>query len=239
MNSKEEFLNLFNVIATPADVYRAIQMSPRWRMPMMFLITTSLILGWLMIPAALEPMRKIFASSYGEGVATGVIERVMKVIAVTQLVADPVLKVIRWVVLSIALYFLSKLILDAGSLKFKEIFSIVAYTEIIFILMSVITTLIIYYRGVQAIETPADLNFFRGLDYFLAGRGSPPPLLTLLGGINPFSLWYMVSIGYALHILSGAATLKCMLVTSIGWILWTSISLLEPELIQLFTSVPI
>ena len=170
MNLQQEFLNLFNILATPTEVYREINITPRWRIPFLFLVISSTTVGWFMIPAILEPMKKIFTSSFGQGSADAAISGIMKSILVAQLFIEPLLRLVRWLVLSAILFFITLLYGKGDSLLFKKLFSAVAYTESIFVLMSVLTILIIYVRGIDSIEATGGLTVFKGLDFFLKGK---------------------------------------------------------------------
>jgi hypothetical protein len=237
MNRRQEILNLVNILATPTDVYRELHENPRWRMPLILLATSSLLLGWLMIPAVLEPMKKIFVASFGQDASAVAVQGVMKAIAVTLLVGDPFLKVIRWLVVVTALYCMARLSMKGHEPRFRELFSAVAYTETIFILMSVLTTLIIYSKGINAIESPKDLVFFKGLEYFLAEPDTHPVLATVLSNFNPFSCWYVLSIALGLRVITGFQFSKSLLVAGMSWIIWISISIIQPEALNAIVSL--
>lgn len=229
MNLQQEFLNLFNILATPTEVYREINITPRWRIPFLFLVISSTIVGWFMIPAIMEPMRKIFASSFGQGSADIAIKGIMKSILVAQLLIEPLLKLARWLVLSAILFFITILYVRGDSLLFKKLFSAVAYTESIFVLMSILTILIIYVRGMDSIEVMGDLTVFKGLDFFLKGKDQNTTIVTVLSNINPYSIWYVITIAFGVSVFTKLQKSKAFIIVSASWLTWITISILQSK----------
>lgn len=228
MTTKKEIANIFNILAAPAEVFTDVNESPRWRFPLLFLVLSTMTVGWFMIPAIMEPMKRIFASSFGESGSEAAMEAVMKSMLVLQLIVEPIFKIVRWVVLAGILYFISMLFVKDIPNLFKRIFSLVAYSETIFILMSVISMLIVYARGIQSIEGSDDLTVFRGLDYFIKGTTSNTALVTILSSVNPFSIWYVIIIAVGVRIVTQMERSKALATATIGWFGWIALSMLQP-----------
>ncbi len=229
MNLQQEFLNLFNILATPTEVYGEINITPRWRIPFLFLVISSTIVGWFMIPAIMEPMRKIFASSFGQGSADIAIKGIMKSILVAQLLIEPLLKLARWLVLSAILFFITRLYVKGDFLLFKKLFSAVAYTESIFVLMSILTILIIYVRGMDNIEVMGDLTVFKGLDFFLKGKDQNTTVVTVLSNINPYSIWYVITIAFGVSVFTKLQKSQAFIIASASWLIWITISIVQSK----------
>ena len=229
MTFKQEFLNLFNILATPTEVYAEINTAPRWRIPFLFLVVSSTTVGWFMIPAIMEPMKKILASSFGEGSADVAIKGVMKSMLVGQLLIEPLFKLIRWLVLSTILFFITLLYVKGDSLLFKKLFSAVAYAESIFVFMSALTILIIYARGMNGIEAISDLTVFKGLDFFLKGKDQSTTMVTVLSNINPFSIWYVITIAFGISVFTKLQKSKAFIIASASWLTWITISILQSK----------
>ena len=229
MNLQQEFLNLFNILATPTEVYGEINITPRWRIPFLFLVISSTIVGWFMIPAIMEPMRKIFASSFGQGSADIAIKGIMKSILVAQLLIEPLLKLARWLVLSAILFFITRLYVKGDFLLFKKLFSAVAYTESIFVLMSILTILIIYVRGMDNIGVMGDLTVFKGLDFFLKGKDQNTTVVTVLSNINPYSIWYVITIAFGVSVFTKLQKSQAFIIAGASWLIWITISIVQSK----------
>ena len=229
MNLQQEFLNLFNILATPTEVYEEINITPRWRIPFLFLVISSTAVGWFMIPAILEPMRKIFATSFGQDSADVAVKGIMQSILVAQLLIEPLLKFARWFGLSAILFFFTLVFVKGDSLLFKKLFSAVAYTETIFVLMSVLTILIIYIRGMDSIEGMGDLTVFKGLDFFLTGKDQNITVVTILSNINPYSIWYVITIAFGVSVFTSLQKSKAFIIAAASWLIWVTISILQSK----------
>ena len=234
---KKEFLNLFNIIAAPTEVYGDINEFPRWRMPFVFLLISSLTIGWFMIPVIIEPMKKIFTSSFGEDASGGAIKGVMKSILIVQLIIEPVFKLLRWFVFSGSLYILSLFFVENDSHLFKRIFSVVAYAEGIFIFMSLLTLLIVYAKGLDSIEGENDITIFKGLDFFLKDRNSNPTLAAILNNVNPFSIWYVATIAIGLRVVNKIERLKSVGIASMSWLIWIALNIMQSNATKFLTNL--
>ena len=229
MTFKKEILHLFDIIAAPTEVYLDINEDPRWRCPVAFLFLSSTIVGWFMIPATLEIMRKIFSSSFGEQGADAAIAGVMKSLLVLHLLFDPASVLLRWVTLACILY-ASSLFFVKGDVKaFKRVCSAIAYTETIPILMNILTVLIIYVRGLQAIEGNDDLTIFKGLDFVFKGKHLNPTVSAFLSNLHLFSLWHAATLSLSVRIIMKAQAATALLISLIGWFVVIALSLLLSE----------
>jgi hypothetical protein len=193
------------------------------------MLLSSLVIGWYMVPAMMEPMRKIFVSSFGEDTAGGAMKSIMKSMLIMQLLIEPVFKFVRWIVFAGILYVLSLAFVKGQGNIYKKLFSLVAYSEIIFILMSILTMLIVYSKGIESIQGMSDLTVFKGLDYFLKDGGSNSTVVMILSNINPFSVWYIITIAFGVSVLIRLPKSKAIFIASVGWILWLLASLLQSK----------
>ncbi|HEV8537485.1 MAG TPA: YIP1 family protein [Bacteroidota bacterium] len=228
MTFKKEIANIFNILATPSEVFRDICEAPRWRVPFIFFVLSSITIGWFMIPAIMEPMKKIFYSSFGDSGSDAAISAIMKSMLVLQLILEPFFKIVRWVVFAGILFFLSMLFAKDIPNLFRRIFSVVAYSEAMFILMSTITVLFIYAKGLQSIEGSDDLTVVQGLEYFLKDKASNAALLAVLSNINPFSIWYILTVSVGLRVVADMDRSQAFATAAIGWFGWIALSILQP-----------
>ena len=193
--------------------------------------------GWFMIPAITEPMKKIFESSFGENGTESAVKGVMKSVLILQLVIKPALTFVYWLVLAGILYLLTIVLVNDHTNLYKRIFSVVAYTETIFIFMSILTVLIIYAKGLDSVEGAYDLTIFKGLDFFLTKRNSNPTLASMLSEINPFSIWYVLTISIGLSVVNKVNRMKAIGIAGMGWMIWIVVSLLQTQATKLLMNI--
>ena len=221
---KNEILQLFNIIPAPTEVYEDLNRSPRSRIPLIFLVISSAVIGWFMIPAMIEPMRKIFESSFGGGGARAAVNGITKSMIVAQLVIAPGVTVLRWFVLAGIFLLLAVIVAGNDGHSFKRLFSAVAYTESIFIFMNLLTLLIINLRGLDRLESAHDLTIFKGLEVLLKDENSSPILWSLLSALNPFTTWYILTLSVGFHVMIKTGKVKSIGIVSIGWLCWVLLS---------------
>ena len=228
-NIKEETLNIFNVLATPTQVFEEITREPRWRIAFLFVIVSNVAIGWFMIPAIQEPMRKIFARSFGDQNAGSAVSSMMRYFLLVQMVVEPLFKFLRWVVFASVLYVVCRFLIDRGDCSFKRFFSIVAYSEIIFILMSLLNILVVYALGLERIQSSSDLTTVnKGLEIFFAQTGSNTALMTLLSNLNIFSFWYIIILSIGVGAATGLRRYESIGVVGIAWLIWIVVSIVQP-----------
>jgi hypothetical protein len=175
-----------------------------------------------MIPAVLEPMRRIFESTFSGTNAEAGISGARVYVAVLELVVEPASRILRWCIITSCLMVLSRIIQSGERLTLKSTFSFIAYAETIFILERILTVLIIHLRGISTIENEYGLTVFKGAEWFFRENYLPAMVSSFLGKINPFSIWYVVTISLKID------RLKSMGYSLIAWILWIVISLAAP-----------
>ncbi|MDI6767791.1 MAG: YIP1 family protein [Bacteroidota bacterium] len=223
MTFKNELLNLFNVIPTPTVVFEDLNKAPRWRLPLLFTLLSYIIIGWFMVPVIMEPMQRIYTNSFGEAGANAAISYVMKFTLLFQLLITPLSKIIKWLIIAICMYFFAQMLKkNKPGFFFNRYFAIVAYGETIFILMSLFTLLIIYAKGLSAIESSSDYQIFKGLNVLLSNNNSNLTLASVLGDINPFSIWYILTISIGIKVVTGLGRFKAIGVASLAWLVWMS-----------------
>lgn len=175
-----------------------------------------------MVPVIMEPLQRLYTNSFGEAGANAAISYVMKFTLILQLLITPLSKIIKWFVIAICICFFAQMLKKNKPGFFNRYFAIVAYGETIFILMSLFTLLIIYAKGLSAIESSSDYQVFKGLNILLSDNNSNSTLASVLGDINPFSIWYVLTISTGIKLVSGISQIKAMGVCSLAWLVWMS-----------------
>jgi len=234
---QKEIFHLFNIIPTPKEVFEDLNRCPRSRVPFLFLIVSSVIIGWFMIPAMVEPMRKIFQSTFAAAAAQAAINGVMKSMIIGQLFIAPAVSLLRWLALAGILYLLANMVAGNDGHLFARLYSVIAYSETIFILMNLLTLLLIYVKGIDGIESMHDLTIFKGLETLLDDKNPSRILRSLLSAFNPFTLWYMMTVSIGVHQITTIGRMKSLGMVAIGWLIWMLLSNIQEFAAKLLVPV--
>ena len=219
MTRKAELQHLINIFAAPAEVAGDMAEAPRWRVPLLFMILSSAVIGWFMVPAITEPMRKVFISSFGESAAEGAMKSVAVSMLATRIVIEPLFVLTRWVLYAGMLCAGAILFSGRQAKLFGKVFAFIAYSEGIFILLNLITLLVIYAKGIEAIAAPDDLTVVKGAEFFLGYDHSGDILSAMLSKITPFSAWYIVVVTLGYSALTGIGRTKVLFIATTAWII--------------------
>jgi len=233
MTLQREVENLLAVIATPSTVFKEINQSPRWRMAFILVAVSSVMVGWFMIPAIEEPLRKIYARSFGEGAAGTAVASLMHQLMLISTAVEAIFKIIRWLVVASTIYFVVKYFTGNDDHLFKRLFAVVAYSEVVFILMGILNLLVIYLRGFDRIATSADITTVnKGLEFFFS-PGSNTELRMLLSNVNIFSLWYIGMLSIGVSVATGVARLVSLGFVVLAWAVWLVLCMAQPPMEKL------
>ena len=227
MTLKREILHLFNIIAAPTEVYNDINATPRWRMPAGLLFIISPMIGFFIIPAAIEPLRKIYEESFDSRTAEIALQTSTHYFTIINVAFGPLVKIIRWVILSAVIFIPVLLYGRTASFTYTKVFSIVAYGETLFHLMGILTVLVIYARGIDQIANPSDLVVFKGINYFIDKNAVSSSIYNTLSNVNPFSLWYIAVVSRGIQITATIRFLTSLMLVSLAWCVWLALSLGE------------
>jgi len=209
--------SIINIFAVPTEVFHNIKASPKWLTAFCFITIISIIYGYFMLPFSQRIMIESFSSKMDT-------EQVQKAISISErfkyigLLFVPLILLIKWLFLSLFLYF-SAILLNAQEVNSKAVFTVVVHSELILLLMGVFNLLILYLKGVESINNITDLNAIIGLDYFLADRSHNIPLFTFLNNLNVFSLWYVATLAIGISVLTNFSKLKSVILVSSIWLL--------------------
>ena len=137
----------------------------------------------------------------------------------------PIFLLIRWAFVSALLYFLCVLLEAPGELRYRGVFSVVVYSEMILLFMSIVNVLVLYAKGIGSVQHITDLQAVVGLDFLLKNKMSNLPLYTFLSSINVFTIWYLVTLTIGISVLTGYRKLKSALIVTGVWLLGVAFQL--------------
>lgn len=237
MNFRSEVVNIFTVLATPSEVFEEIKIHPRWRAPALMTFISAITIGWFMIPALEQPLQNIYERSFGTNGAGAAMSSMMKAYFVSEVIVRTAAIFVRWILFSFTLYGIAHVSVKRSSLNLKQVFSLVAYSEIIFVAMAVLTVLLLYVIGLDNIEAPSDTVIFKGIDYFLVAQSRNVAIATFLSNLNVFSVWYILIIAFGISMFTGQRKSISVAIAGAAWLCWSFISILEPMVTESILNV--
>lgn len=175
-------LDLFVMIFDPPAVFARVRERPRFLAPFIGLAVLQMAIAFLMLPYTRAAMQAMARTAAGAGSASDPSR-----FAVIGVVFAPVGLAVGLVISAGILWVLVSLL--AGEASFRHLLSVATYAGITGIFMGLAAYAVLALGGGR-VETMADLRPAFGLDLLApdAGRG----LKTLLGMVNPFTLWGLV-----------------------------------------------
>ncbi|HUN66006.1 MAG TPA: YIP1 family protein [Bacteroidota bacterium] len=192
-----------NILAEPVNVYRKLRERPAWLAAVCSLIVFWLILGGLRIPAMEAAVRNIFVRAYSEESAEIAGRAAMRFIRLQVYVLEPAGVIANWFAASTVLFIAVRMRPRGGAFGFSHACSLAAYSQAPYVWMEILNTVILYYRGFDALRSSADLRPLRGIDYFITSDSLSPIVKDICSEINPFSVWYVILLGTGIFIIAG------------------------------------
>ena len=233
LSVKRQLLNTIRLPLRPAKVFAELGQSPSWWVAFISFSLCSMIIGWFMIPAIQQPMRHVFEESFGSSGADAAIAATTRSLLVIGLAFEPAWKIVRWLILSSAIFLLVLPLSAPKRVDFKQVDSFVVYSEVIFILVNSVNLLLIYLKGLDRVESVADLTVIKGLEILVGTDYSNHALGTLLENINIVSIWYLAVISVGIWIITGLRKYEAVFIAATSWLIWTALDMARPYLSQL------
>lgn len=208
-------MDVLNIFATPKEVFERIKSKPTWTVPFFVLVIGTSIVVWLTAPAhhqlAIASLQEDLA---GFHVSRSLESPLSRFLTITISVIGLFL---RWVIMSGLLYFICILAGAQKGLRFRSIFSALLYSWMIILMWDVVNVLLLYLQGIESISHPIELRAPVGLDFFLEDRTTNPLLAKFLNTINPFSLWFVVTLTIGVSVVSGLNLVRAASIVLIVW----------------------
>lgn len=209
--------NILNVFATPTEVFLKVEQNPRWLGAFGFIAVVSIIVAVFTAPFAREITLLALSQKLQPDQATQAVAMSQRFQYIGMAVT-PLLLLLRWLVIAAVFYFLA-ILLGTEALKFKTVYAVVVYSEMILLLMGVINILVLYLKGIGSVHHITDLQAILGLDILLTDRSANLPLFTLLNSINVFSIWYLGTLTIGISVITNFSKLKSAVLVTSGWLL--------------------
>lgn len=199
-------LDVFNVLHEPSAVFTRLKDKPRILAPWLVVSAFVLVLAVLSLPyqaAAMDALRATLPPEQAARVAPQPLWRTIVGAPIVVLIGLLIGGGLLWV----------GVMLLGGQARFKTTMSVLAYSNMTYVLFAVVTTIVVRMRGVGAVSSFADLRAPLGLDLVIPGASLFSGMI--LNGINPFSIWGVWLCGTGLAITQGVSRAGAIVVTAI------------------------
>jgi hypothetical protein len=176
-------LDLVKVLFEPVVVFERVREKPRFLAPYAALAVLQVVIALVMIPYTRPVMEAAMAQAMQARGATGTPPNA-GAFAYIGVVVQPIILVCLLLIGTAVVWVMASLF--GGEGRFGTLLSVVTYSGVTFVLQLLVTLLVLAVRGVESIQSPADLQPALGLD--LLAPETKGFVGGLLKGINPFSI---------------------------------------------------
>ncbi len=213
-----DFTNLFNIFATPTDVFIGLKERPRWLLAFVCVSLVTIVVAWSMFPFSNQIAYATLSTRLDE-------QQVQQALSFSRrfeyvgLIFAPIILLVKWGFIAAVLYFLCILLDAPAGFKYRTVFSLLVYSEMILVFMNIVNVLVLYIKGISSIRHVTDLQAIIGMDFLLKNRISNLPLYTFLNSINVFTVWYLATLTIGISVVTGYRKLKSSMIVVGVWLL--------------------
>ncbi len=200
--------NLINIIVEPVKTFQHIKEKDDWWIPFILLVVVTWIFLWISGPA----MARLTAQMMAE---MGADREIPKFVEYIKYLGAPIGTLTMWLLMSVLIWFLANSF--GGDWDFTKALDLYAYSSVVQVLRSILTTVILLIRGIPNIMTFQDLNVATGLNLLFSPEN--PRLYALVSGIEVFTIWQFILIAYGISEITGISKKKAAWVSVIVYII--------------------
>jgi hypothetical protein len=206
-------LGMFNAFVDPGGLAKAVKAKLFWLWPLILLSIIFSVVGYLMIPYALQlgEVRMAQQSIPPERLENA--RNMTRMITQVFVYVVPVFLVL-FTMLSAWLVGVTGSIVGVRA-KFRDIFSLMMACSLIGALQYIATYIVLRTKG-DEITSQEQMNPAFGLDIFIPAHGVP---LALLNFFSIFEIWSMVILALALASLAGSSKGKAFVAITPAWLI--------------------
>jgi Yip1 domain len=198
----------------PDETFAAIDKAPRWIVLLLVLTIGNILVTHATIPFVLKAVEV----SMPQGSTAHQITDIRAHITLGQQIGvffTPLLLVLKWTIFAGLLWL--AVVLATGDGDYKRLFSLAAHANLISFAGSLFVLVILHLRGIDVIQSAADLQPAIGLNLVLHPQNRI--VLMFLGSINLFEIWYVVVLVIGLVKLApGITKLQAATIASGFWL---------------------
>lgn len=190
-----------NIFGAPSEAFTALKEQSNWFTVFIIIAVVSIGIAWAILPFSEQIAH---AKMLDAGLDAAQIEQgqaMAKLFSSIGLFLTPLPLLIKWLVFAGLLCFGVQLLGSAAESKFKPMFAMVAYTELISVFSNLINAaLLLCFKDISDVQKPIDLQMIPGLHLLFGDHALGVLKLTLLSQVTPFTIWYLIvlSLGVAI-----------------------------------------
>jgi hypothetical protein len=219
-NEMSAFGRLIGIFSSPRETFESIDHKPTWLVPFLITVIVAIGLNFLVMDIGIkDQIAKMEAMGVPPERIDAVETQMQGPMRYVQIVAIPVVTLILWAILSGILLFGSNIILG-GEAKFKKVFSVLAWSNLVSLLGGIVKTLLILSKGtVHGVST--------SLAILLPTPGladKPSVFYRVLSKVDIFIVWQLILWMIGLAVINRFTTKKSATFVIPLWIFWIVIS---------------
>jgi hypothetical protein len=200
--------NLINVIVEPIKAFKHIKEKDDWWIPFILLV----VVTWIFLMISGPALARITAQKMAE---MGVDREIPKFVEYIKYLGAPIGTLTMWLLMSVIIWFLGNSF--GADWDFTKALDLYAYSSVVQVIRTLLSTVIILIRGIPNIMTFQDLNVATGLNLLFAPPN--PRLYALLSGIEVFTIWQFILITCGISEITGISKKKAAWVSVITYLL--------------------
>lgn len=193
---------VFNILATPTEVFEIVVNKPRWLVPTLFCAGTLFLIVWL--GGCWQDL--------SDGLRFG------------NLLGPALISLSIVVIVSLGtttfIYLMCALLggTDRDPQAFKKFFSVNIHCGVIFLLGEIVNFLLVRANTLGKHSAPLPNRFPAGLDFFLVGAADPNVYIAIiLHSTSVFVLWYLVVLSMGIRAITGSGRIRAGVIAASLW----------------------
>jgi len=198
--------NLINIIIEPVKTFQHIKEKDDWWIPFVLIVVITWIFLWITGPA----LARITAQQMAEAG-----REIPAFIEYVKYLFAPIGTLGTWLLVTVIIWFLSNSF--GADWNYVKALDLYAYSSVAQALRTVLTTLILFIRGIPNIITLKDLNVATGFNLLFSPEN--PKLYALVSGIEVFTIWQYILIAYGISEITGISKKKAAWVSVITYLI--------------------
>jgi hypothetical protein len=207
--------NIIDTFANPTDAFRNIAESPKWFFVFILIGGISIGIALLLHPYVRHVTFLMLPQDTTDPEMYSILEFIDRISMIGYII-NPLIMLLRWVIIGAMIYWLA-IIMNAGAFKYNQLYSSIVYAELILVVMSIVNVIILYYRGLESVAHPYDLQAIVGLEVLLWGWENYEFLYIVLKSINVFTIWYIAVLTIAVSVIGKINKYKSAVIVCIVW----------------------
>ena len=136
--------------------------------------------------------------------------------------SESIALLVKWGLMAFLLFGIT--ILFSSDFTYRKALSILAHASIIAALDGLITVGIIYFRGLNEVQSPRDLESAVFSLSWLFGSTLHPAIRAIFNSLTVFSLWYWILLFLSIKLTTKLCKLEAALIVAILWGIQTGLS---------------